>query len=227
LIMELIQFIRVLLRRWWLVLIPTVIVAAFTLPEIIANEPANAGGYSTVIRYTAAQRLDAIPNRDGDFQDVWLASELTVNAFTEWVRANRFAWAVAEEAATNGLQFDAGALSIAADNERSIGQIFLNWHDADELRVIADAVSRILQTRSEEVFPQLGGESAQVVMLDDPVISAAPPPLQGRLRPIIQLLIGIAFGVGLAFFFEYLDPTVRQREELEHIGIPVMATVPR
>jgi len=225
--MELIQVVRVLLRHWWLVLFPAIIVGAFTLPDIIANEPAAAGGYSTIIRYTAAQQLDAIPDREGDFQDVWLASELTVNAFTEWVRTNRFAQAVAQEAAEDSVQFDPGALSIAADNERSIGQVFLNWHDADELGVIAQAVSRVLQTRSEEAFPQLGGEPAQVVMLDDPIISAAPPPLQGRLRPIIQLMIGAAFGIGLAFLVEYLDPTVRQREELEHLGVAVVATVPR
>jgi capsular polysaccharide biosynthesis protein len=225
--MELWLIFKVLLRRWYLVLIPTVIVAIVTVPDIIDNEPSGAGGFSTVIRYTAAQQLDAIPNRDGDYQDVWLASELTVNALTEWVRTNRFAEAVAEQAAEQGVEIDSAALVIAADNERSIGQIFINWPDADELRTIAAMTVIVLEVRSQDAFPQLGGEPAQVEALDDPVVNPVPPTLPNRLRPLIQLALGVIAGVGLAFLVEYLDPTLRERNELERTGLTVVGTIPR
>lgn len=225
--MEVIQITKILMRRWWLVLIPILIVGIVAVPEIIRNEPSDAGGFGTVIRYTAAQQLDAIPNRDGDFQDVWLASELTVNAFTDWVRTSRFAQAVAEEAAEHGLVVDSAAISIAADNQRSVGQIFMNWHDEAQLRLLADSAIIVMQTRSQEAFPQLGGEPAQVVMLDDPHISPAPAPLPNRLRPLLQLAIAAVFGASLAAGAAYFDYTIHERDELERMGLPVIATIPK
>jgi len=225
--MELIAIFKVLLRRWWLILIPTVIVAVFSVPEIINNEPQSAGGFNTVIRYTAAQQEEALPQREGDFQDVWLASELTVNAFTDWVRTNRFAQTVAAEAATNGLEIAPNAFGIAADNERSIGQVFISWGDDAELVTLADAVITVMQTENADAFPQLGGEPAQVVILDDPQIAPVPAALPSRLRPLIQMILGVVVGVGLAFLVEYLDPTLREKDDLERLGLDVIVTVPR
>ena len=109
--MELLMIVRVLLRRWYLVLIPVVVAAVLVVPDMLGDGPAVSGGYTTTIRYTAAQTLEAIPDRQGDYQDVWLASELTVRAFTEWVRTGRFAEEVAQEAdAAEEQSFDLDAI---------------------------------------------------------------------------------------------------------------------
>src|SRR5690606_35314252 len=63
--MELRLIARILLRYWWLVLIPTVIAAAFAAPALLSGR-ASAGGFATSIRYSAAQQPDAQPPRDGD-----------------------------------------------------------------------------------------------------------------------------------------------------------------
>ena len=225
--MELMSIIRVLLRRWYLVIIPAAIVSVVVAPDILDEGPAVSGGFTTTVRYTAAQVLEAIPNRDGDYQDVWLASELTVNAFTEWVRTGRFAQEVAEVTAGNGLEIDPGALAIAADNERSIGQIFINWGNDAELVTIAQAVITVLQTRNQAYFPQLGDAPAQVMLLDEPRIGAAPVSLPNRFAPFIKLALGVLAGVGLAFLVEYLDPTLRTRQDLDTLGVPVIAGIPR
>jgi capsular polysaccharide biosynthesis protein len=220
--MELIYILRVLLRRWYLIAIPVIIVAVFVVPDLIDTAPAS--GFTTTVRYTAAQQLEAIPNRDGDYQDVWLASELTVNAFTDWVRTGRFAEAVAEE---TGLDINPGALRIGADNERSIGQIFITWPDEAELATIANAVITVLQTRSQDFFPQLGDAPAQVTLLDQPHIAPAPPPLTDRFGPLVRLALAGLVGLGLAFLTEYLDPRLYYRDELESTGLTVIATIPR
>lgn len=224
--MELMQVVRVLLRRWYLIVIPVAITAVVVLPSLL-NSPASSGGFTTTIRYTAAQQLDAVPDRDGDYQDIWLASELTVNALTEWVQTSRFAQEVAAKALENGSEIDATTLSIAADNERSVGQIFLIWPDEGQLKVITQAAIDVLQTRSQNYFPQLGGAPAQVTILDEPRIVPAPPPITNRLAPLIRIGLGLVVGVGLAFLAEYLDPTLRRREEVEALGLTVIANIPR
>ena len=225
--MELMLILRVLLRRWYLVFIPTAIIAVVVAPDVFNQDPAVSGGYTTTIRYTAAQVLEAIPNRDGDYQDVWLASELTVNAFTDWVRTGKFAEEVALVTREANLDIDPATLSIAADNERSIGQIFINWGNEAELATIATAVITVLQTRNQDYFPQLGNTSAQVTLLDEPRITPAPVSLPNRFAPLLKLALGVLTGIGLAFLVEYLDATLRTREELESLGVPVIASIPR
>jgi capsular polysaccharide biosynthesis protein len=171
--------------------------------------------------------LDALPNRDGDFQDVWLAAELTVDAFTEWVRTNKFAEEVALVTARNGLEINPAALSIAADNARSIGQIFINWGDEAQLAVIANAVIEVLSERNQAYFPQLGDAPAQVRLLDEPVITPAPPPLADRYAPLVRMAFAVVVGVGIAFAVEYIDPRLHRREDLESMGFKVIATIPR
>jgi capsular polysaccharide biosynthesis protein len=224
--MELMQILRVLIRRWFLVVIPVVITAALVVPDLLSR-PVATGGFSTMIRYTAAQQLEAVPNRDGDYQDIWLASELTVNALTEWVQSSRFAEAVALKASAAGAEIDPAALSIAADNERSVGQIFINWPDEAQLAAIVQAAIETLQTESQNYFPQLGGAPAQVTILDEPRIVPAPPPITNRLAPLIRVALGLAAGIGLAFLVEYLDPTLRRREDVEALGLNVVASIPR
>lgn len=223
--MEVMLVIKVLMRRWWLVAIPLVIVGVWVAPDILEKGPTGAGGYSTVFRYTAGQSLEAIPNRDGDFQDVWLASELLVNAFTDWVRTSRF---MDEIVATADIEINTGVLGIAADNERSIGQVYLSYPVEADLAVIADAVIEVMQTRNQVYFSaQLGDAPAQVTILDDPRISYNPPPLSDRFGSLVRLAVGVIAGLGLAFLVEYLDPTIHERSQVEDSGLKVLGSIPR
>ncbi len=222
--------IQVVLRRWWLVVIPVVIVALFSLPTLLMLGPTATGGFSTTIRYTAAQALEAIPDRDGDFQDVWLASELTVNAFSEWIRSSQFAGEVRAMLAAEGVEIDPGAINFMTDNDRSVGVIAITGPDAMDamqLEQVALAAIRVLQTRAQVYFPQLGDQPARVTLLDQPIVTAIPPALPNRLRPLLQVAIALIAGIGLAFLVEYLDPILRRREQLEGLNLRVIAIIPR
>jgi capsular polysaccharide biosynthesis protein len=225
--MELMLFLQVLLRRWWLVLVPVVVVAAITIPDFLSNRGAISGGYTTTIRYTASQVLEAIPGRDGDFQDVWLASELAVNALTDWVRTSSFVSEITTQTSAQNVHFDPAVLGIAADNERSVGQLTMSYPDLDTLDAIVDAAVDVLQSRAQFYFPQLGGQPAQVRILDVPTLTAAPPPITNRLAPFIKIAMGLLAGVALAFLAEYLDPTLRRRQQVEMLGLPVVGILPR
>lgn len=227
--MELLIILRVLLRRWYLVLIPVIVAGLFVVPQFLGGGQAVEGGYTTTIRYTAAQVLEAIPERDGDYQDVWLASELTVNAFTDWIGSIRFAEEVSRVLTEGGDDIPASALlgRFITDNMRSVGTINISWPDADQLARIAAAAINVLQNRTAEYFPQLGGTPAQVRLLDDPMIFPTAPPLTNRFGPVLQLGVALLAGVMLAFLVEYLDPVLRRREQVEALDVPVIASVPR
>jgi hypothetical protein len=222
--MELRLIARILLRYWWLVLIPTAIAAVFAAPALLSGSAA-AGGFTTSIRYSAAQQPDAQPPRDGDYQDIWLASELTVNALTAWVQTESFRREIAGQIGSDAV--DLTALSVAADNARSVGVLYLSHPDSGALQAIARAALEVLQSRNRAYFPQVGSAPAEVTFLDEPIVVPAPPPLTNRFAPLIRVGLGLIAGLGLAFLAHYLDPTLRLREEVESLGLPVIGTLPR
>jgi capsular polysaccharide biosynthesis protein len=227
--MNLSQLLPALLRRWWLIAIPTLIAAAFALPALLRNEAPASGGFNTRFSYSAAQNLAAIPRTEGDYQDIWLSSELAVNAITDWITSSSFASEVSQYLATQGTTIDATALigRFAADNERSVGQVFIGWASDTELVQIADAAIWVLQNRNAAYFAQLGGTPATVTLLDAPRIAPAPPPLTDRFGPIIRVGLGLLAGIALAITAHVLDPMLRRREDVESLGIPLISIIPR
>jgi hypothetical protein len=211
---------RILRRWWWLILIPLAITVVLAIPSL---RSAPSGGFSTRISYSALQDLNAIPRAEGDYQDIWLSSELTVNAFTEWVMGSRFR----DEIATHAPSVNVAAMGIRGDNERSVGRIDLSYPDAEGLQTISDSVITVLSTRNQDYFAQLGGHPAVVTILNVTPITAAPPALPDRFGVLIRVGLGLLAGVALAFLAHYLDPFLRRREDVEALGIPVVGAIPR
>ncbi len=222
--MEYTELIRIVLRRWWLIVMPVVLAAVIAIPELIKPSNASTGGFTTQIRYSAAQNFN-LPKRDGDYTDVWLASEHTVDALTDWVRSSSFRYEIQSQLADTEVTLE--SLQVAADNVRNVGAIYFSHNSGESLRSIVDAALLVLTSRSETYFPQLGGESAQVTILDQPTITAAPSPLINRLKPLIQLGIALLIGLALAVFAEFVDPTIYHQDDLRRLGMPLLGSIPR
>jgi len=225
--MELALFFRVLLRRWWLVLIPVIITTAVVLPSLLRDGLPASSGYTTMFRYSAAQPPRSPISYEDQSYFPWLSAELTVDALTAWVQSSSYTEEIARQVAAQGIEIDPTQLRVAGDNIQAVGQVFLYWPDEAQLRLIADAATNVLQTRTQDYFPQLGGEPLQVTILDTPQITALPVPILNRLAPFVRIGLGLLAGIGLAFLVEYLDPTVRRREEVEALGLKVIAAIPR
>lgn len=216
-----------MIRRWgWLALIPVAITTAVALPGLLSRGPAS-GGFSMSLTYSASQQFEAIPRTEGDYQDIWLSSELTVNAFTEWIRGSRFRDEVAAAAERAGSPIDVAALGLAADNARSVGRIDMSYPTQAGMAAAGAAAIEVLGTRSADYFAQLGGQPAQVTILGQTPATAAPPPLGDRFTPLLRIGIGVVAGLLLMAAAYYLDPLLRGRAELAEAGLRMLGTIPR
>ena len=220
--MELQQIWTILRRWWWLVVIPVAITVVLALPGLL-NRGAASGGFTQTITYSAMQSITAIPRTEGDYQDIWLSSELTVNAFSDWVKGSSFK----QELATVVPDANLDALVIATDNAHSVGQIYLSYPSADGLQALGDAVIKVMSTRSQAYFAQLGGQPATVTILGQTPVTPAPPAITDRLGPLIRVGMGLIAGIALAFLAHYLDPVLRRREDVESLGLPIVGVIPR
>jgi capsular polysaccharide biosynthesis protein len=226
--MELRAIWKIIRRRWWLVAIPGLVALAYAAYGYLKAPP--RGGYSTSIRFTAGSACDAPARTYEDCQYYpWLTSEYVVNALTDWVKTSSFAQAVSQELKTQGVEIAPAQVQggVASDNQRSMMTLTLSGGDPGQLEAVAGAVGKVLQTRTRDFFPQVGQDGVTVTQLDDPVIGPVPPPLSERLTPLVRFALGLAAGVALALLVDYLDPTIRDRAELEMLGLNVLAEVPR
>jgi len=67
-----------------------------------------------------------------------------------------------------------------------------------------------------------------VIVHDDPVISDSPVSPNVTLNLVLGAVVGLIFGVGIAFFLEYLDTSVKSLEDVErYLQVPVLAVIPK
>jgi hypothetical protein len=182
------------------------------------------------VRYTVGQPagLAETVGYDANYYR-WLTSEYIASGVKDWARGEAFTRAVSAELGGRGVDIPAGALrgAMAADNVRSMLTVYVTWPDAAQATAILDAATAVLQTQNGAVFPQLGGLAAEIVPLDAAAVGAVSPGLRSRLDVPLKVLLALGVGAALAFAAHYLDPFVRERRELESLGLGVIGEIPR
>jgi len=221
--MELRAYANILLRRWWLVVTPLIVVVVY-VAVTYAPPPTP---YRVVMRFSAGTEPAGL-SLDYDRYYPWLTSEYIANGLADVAETGVFAQAVTER--LEELDVGPGAVqgAIVTDNAQSILVVYLTWRDPDEAVVIADAVTEELIENSAAYYPQLQGLRPAVHRLDQPVPVPMPPGLQVQLMgPAVKVGLALFVGVGLAFLWHYLDPTVHDVRTVEEMGMRVLARIPR
>ena len=223
--MELRHFWKIIKRRWWLIVIPPVVVLVFSL---VTYAPPPAAGFNVGVNFIVSQTpSDLAANPDENRYYNWLASEYIVNGLTDWVTGGAFKEAVAARLAEQGLEVPPHTFNVAADNVRSKLQLSIQHGDGDLLARIMETAIVVLTEENAVVLPQLGGETAVIVQVDQPVVTAIPNSIRSQLDIPLRLALALVAGLGLALLVEYLDTTIRDREEVESMGMPLLGNIPK
>lgn len=224
--MEVRQILKILLRWWWLALIPVVVVAGYV--GLTYRQPATT--YQVVMRFTAGGEPTAALSADYDRYYAWLSSEYIANALADVAVTGRFAEAVAARLYAQGLTVAPGAIqgAIVGDNAQSIFVIYLTWPNPEQIASIADAVSAELTENAAAYFQQIKGVGIAAQRVDPSTPVALPPSLRAQLLgPGLRIALALAAGLGLVALAYYFDPMVHERREVEQAGIQVIAAIPK
>lgn len=224
--MELRAYWKVLRRRWLVALVPALLVL---LVGLVTYQPPTAV-YTVGVRFLVSQPpAPATEQSDEERYYTWYASEYVVNGLANWVSGNMFAEAVRAELAAEGISLAPGTVDagVVVDNARSMLTLSLVHGEPEVLAQMMDAAITVMQEQNAQNLPQLGDTPAVLVPLDQPVINQLPAGLRSQLDLPLRVLLALAAGVALAFFVDYLDPTVRGRDEIEALGLPVLGEIPR
>ncbi|GMQ77850.1 MAG: hypothetical protein BMS9Abin02_0341 [Anaerolineae bacterium] len=223
--MEFRAYWRILKRRWLVVLIPAIIVLAIGLITYNRPEPS----YNAGIRFIAGQAPSPLAvDSDEERLANWQTSEYIVNTLSTWVRSGQFAELVSDSLREEGIEVPAQSIQagIVADDGRSILTLSLTFNDPVILEKILDMAAVVLINENNQGLPQLGGETAELVQLDEPIVNRVSPGILNQLDLPFRIGLALAVGVVLALFIDYIDPTIKDGREVEAIGLNILGAIP-
>jgi capsular polysaccharide biosynthesis protein len=223
--MELRRYWNILKRRWLLIVIPVIMVL---LVVFATYQPPAPAGYNVGVHFLVSQTPgEAATNVDENRYYNWLTSEYIVNGLTDWAISGDFKTAVSAELAQEGIEVPPFAFGVVADNIRSKLALSISYGDAEILAQIMEAAIVVLTEQNASALPQLGGDTAVVVQLDEPIVTPLPHGIRTQLDVPLRILVALFAGIGLALLVEYLDPTLRSRDEAEKLGLRVIGEIPK
>lgn len=83
-----------------------------------------------------------------------------------------------------------------------------------------------IKLMTEEIVGELPNET--IIVHEEAVISASPVSPDVTLNLVLGAVVGLVFGIGIAFFLEYLDTSVKSLEDVERfLQVPVLAVIPK
>lgn len=213
------------MRRWWLIVIPAAVVIVVSA---LTYSPPPPAGYNVGMNFIVGQTpATQAQNPDENRYYNWLTSEYIVNGLTDWAVGGEFKTAVSTHLAAQGIDAPPHTFNVVADNVRSKLQLSIQHGDAATLAQIMNAAMVVLTEQNAAALPQLGGDTAVVIPVDQPVVTAIPGSFRSQLDIPLRIALALIAGVGLALLAEYLNTAVRSREEVEDLGLPVLGEIPK
>ena len=203
--MELRTYWHIITRRWWLGLIPAIIVLGVGLATYHRPAPVYQVGVRFTVGYAPESSGTYLYDR---YYPAWLASEYIAGGLGDWVKTGDFASEVSRELERQGIAIPTNALTgrLAADNKRSVMTMFITWDDARQLEAIATAAIKVLQTQNAQAFPQLGPSGAVVRAVDPVNVGQVPLGLRAQLELPVRVGLALAVGLALVFVAHYIWP---------------------
>ncbi|MFN8440929.1 MAG: hypothetical protein U0175_09175 [Caldilineaceae bacterium] len=228
--MELRQYWELLRRRWWLpvgLMLLTAFFSAIQLKPWQTPVPSYHVSLRMLIGVSPQSTTDSTAFDTRYY--AWLTSEYLVDDFTEVVRSSLFAQNVSKRLAAQQIEIPANVIqgSAVSSKQHRIITLSFSWGERNQLEAVADAVEAELTENAHFYFEQLGSNDSLVKLLDSPTISESTPSLRGRIEFPLRVILGLVVGLGIAFLLDYLDLSVRNRQELEAIGLTVLGEIPR
>ena len=230
--MELREYWSIVRRRWWVVAIVTGV--AFLASASIGLRGATA--YRTDMRIAISTLPSAVPASQLYFDPTYysnLNSEYLADDMSEFMHSEAFASEVRRELATGrNLNVDVNTIINSTRTKKTHRFIDVTVTSAtpEDGKEIAESISRLLSDppRIAQYLAALTAYDTQMRVISPPDTHRANT-IPGLISEVgLRTLIGLLIGIALAFLLDYLDTSVRSRDEAEDLlRLPVLGTIPR
>ncbi len=229
--MHLYEYLSILRRYWFLVLLPPLIAGTVSLALALSRTPAYQSSALALVSRVPLSASTPSPLPDVDERSTWMTTEYILDDLPFVVGSAAFASDVQAALAAEGYQLDAASIRGSLQTEVT--------HRAVTLRAVAgtpEAASALLRatlaTLQSGGLKYWGRSSAgglHVAVLDPPGPATAVVGRRDMLRDVaLRVALALAAGVGLAFLLNAFDDRLRSPRQAEQwLGVRVLGVIPR
>jgi capsular polysaccharide biosynthesis protein len=230
--MELREYWSIIRRRWWLPV-------AVMLVALIASTAVGVRGataYKTDMRIAVSTIPTPDPNATLYYDPTYysnLDSEYLADDMSELMTSRAFATEIQRELATGNQSNVDLATIIGATRTKKTHRfidVTVTTSTFEEGQAIAGSISRILNDPNHLAIylKALTAYNTQMSVVTPPDTHRANTGL-GLVSEIgLRTIIGLLVGIGAAFLVDYVDPSLRSRQETETLlQVPVLGEIPR
>ncbi|HET6317229.1 MAG TPA: Wzz/FepE/Etk N-terminal domain-containing protein [Chloroflexota bacterium] len=230
--MELREYWSIIRRRWWVVAVVTLV--AFVASAAVGLR--GAAAYRTDMRIAVSSVPVSDPSQQLQYDPIYysnLDSEYLADDMSEFMHSDAFAGEVKRELATaRNMNVDINTIVTATRTKKThrFIDVTVNSATPDEGKEIADSISRIMNDpgRLGIYLRALTAYNTQMSVITPPETRRGNT-LPGLISEVgLRTLIGLLIGIALAFLLDYIDQSIRSREEAEDVlRLPVLGEIPR
>jgi len=178
--------------------------------------------------YEANTTLYVINKRDDSqlalaYNDV-MVGQFLVKDYRELVKSRTVTGTVIKELKLEGMTPEAlaGKISVNSKNDTRIIEVRVQDKIPERARDIADKVGEVFIGRVVELM-----KVENVNIVDKAQVPSKPVKPKAVINIAIAFFAGLAAAVGIVFFIEYLDDTIKTSEDVEkYLGLTVLGTIP-
>ncbi|MBR5157211.1 MAG: hypothetical protein IKW59_05525 [Clostridia bacterium] len=216
--LTLIDIVRMMLKRWWIILIAFILGASVFF---------SYSKYLTIPTYTSSGSLYVNNIRDKMSENVNMAdmatSQMLVFTYVELLQSKTFMSVVAEK---SGLGYEGDQISrmvsMVPKNETEIMEIKAVAHDPSEAQII---VNTILMNASSEIDRII--KSGSVEIIDFGNLPEKPSSPQIPLNTVVGAIFGAAVAMGIILLLELLDNRIKNEDDLtKEYKYPILGNIP-
>ena len=226
--MELGNYLRVLIRFWWLIVALVAVVAVGSV--VLRPQPAPV--FQAGVRFTIGVNAPTYAQANGydPILTSYQASEYIRDDFVEVVQSDLFAEDVTAQlrkASVTDITVKRGAISAAIEKQRRIMSLTVTWNNTDQATKIINAAVKNLNDNNPKYFAQLGSSPAVIAIIDNPSVVQVGASLREQMDIPIRIALALLAGIALAFILDYLDQSIRDTRDVESLGFKVIGEIPK
>lgn len=223
--MELKRYWRIVRRRLWIVVLLPLVVAVASVASLFLG----SASYEATMRMIVSIPPEPKTGPYFGYERVysWQSSEYLLDDFAEVIKSQAFAQDVKAELGDDSLDVPSFVGSQRTDKTHRILTLRIAASDPEQARRIAQAATKVIETRGKNYFAQLNQAEAQVRVIDPPTVAQVGTGTVGYMSLGLRIALGIIAALAVVLLLHYLDDAIYETEEAERwLGVPVLGEIP-
>jgi capsular exopolysaccharide synthesis family protein len=195
-----------------------------TIRELELGVLPDALGGRVTVSAVGQTNIVTITARDGDPEVAAAIANTLADEFVSWSRDYK------RESITSAVEEVETRLEVAKEEILKLGREIQEQGKSDDLAAelsIATGNYTTLAAKLEELRINAQLETGSGRVVSPAVVTTEPVEPTPARNAALGLVVGLVFGLGMAFLYEYLDNTIKSSEEIERlVGAPVLGMIP-